>query len=108
MTKLFTIRILMPLLFLIPAVSGFGQVNISSAGTPVTQDFNTLAQSGTANTWADNTTIAGWYSNRVVYIGDEGTSATVDYIVMAQLLQVTGQLVDYHLVPAISHFWCLD
>jgi trimeric autotransporter adhesin len=77
MRKLFTIKFLLPLLFL--GVSGmkiFGQVSIPAAGVPVTQDFNTLAISGTTNTWTDNTTIAGWYSNRVVYLADAGTSAT--------------------------------
>ena len=53
----------------------FAQVSITSTSTAVTQNFNTLAQSG-SNTWADNTTIPGWYSNRVIYIGDAGTSTT--------------------------------
>ena len=76
MTKLFTIRILLPILFLITAISGFGQVSIPTAGVPVTQNFNTLALSGSANTWTDNTTISGWYSNRIVYLADAGTSTT--------------------------------
>ena len=76
MKKLFTIRILLPLLFLIASISAVGQVSIPTAGVPVTQNFNTLALSGTTNTWTDNTTIAGWYSNRVVYLADAGTSTT--------------------------------
>ena len=66
----------MPILFLITAISGFGQVSIPTAGVPVTQNFNTLALSGSANTWTDNTTISGWYSNRIVYLADAGTSTT--------------------------------
>ncbi len=53
-----------------------GQVSITALGTAFTQNFNTLANSGTTNVWTDNTTIAGWYTNRVVYIGDDGTSTT--------------------------------
>ncbi len=53
----------------------WGQISITATATPFTQNFNTLANTGT-NTWTDNSTIAGWYSNRVVYIGDDGTSTT--------------------------------
>jgi Divergent InlB B-repeat domain/YDG domain/Bacterial Ig-like domain (group 3) len=53
-----------------------GGGSITSLGSPLTEDFNGLAQTGTANTWTDNTTIVGWYSNRVTYIGDNGNSAT--------------------------------
>lgn len=40
------------------------------------QDFNTLATSGTANTWTDNSTLAGWYASRTTYIANAGTSTT--------------------------------
>lgn len=44
-----------------------------------TQDFNTLANTGTTNPWTDNTTILNWYSQRSGtgagnYIADAGTS----------------------------------
>jgi hypothetical protein len=48
-----------------------GQVNLNIS--PYTQDFNALATSGSANTWTNNSTITGWYSNRTVYISDNGT-----------------------------------
>ncbi|WP_395066766.1 choice-of-anchor D domain-containing protein [Flavobacterium sp.] len=66
------------ILFIALLCSAFswGQVSILSAGTAYTQNFNTLATSGTTNVWADNTTIASWYSNRTVYIGDDGTNTT--------------------------------
>ncbi|MEO8196492.1 MAG: ExeM/NucH family extracellular endonuclease [Thermoanaerobaculia bacterium] len=57
------------------------QVSLTTLGTPYTQDFNALATSGTANPWADNTTIAGWYSqftavatNPTTYRADAGGS----------------------------------
>ncbi len=53
---------------------GWGQVSLTTFGSAYTQDFNTLAITGTTNAWTDNSTIAGWYSNRTVYIADDGTS----------------------------------
>jgi hypothetical protein len=44
--------------------SSFAQVNMSTASGTYTQDFNTLASSGTGITWTDNSTIANWYSQR--------------------------------------------
>ena len=42
--------------------------------SPYSQDFNTLATSGTTNTWTDDSTISGWYSTRTVYIANAGTT----------------------------------
>ncbi|MCG2614203.1 Ig-like domain-containing protein [Terrimonas sp. NA20] len=42
--------------------------------TSYSQDFNSLATTGTAITWADNTTIPGWYASRVVYNTGNGSS----------------------------------
>ena len=59
------------------------QISLTTLGTPVTQTFDTLATSGTANTWTDNTTLPGWYSqfsatpaNPVTYRADAGGSNT--------------------------------
>lgn len=41
--------------------SAFGQVVVNSATTPYTQNFDTLASSGSA-TWTDNSTLVGWYA----------------------------------------------
>ncbi|MBS4063226.1 MAG: SprB repeat-containing protein, partial [Chitinophagaceae bacterium] len=38
-----------------------------------TQNFNTLANTGSTNTWTDNSTIANWYTNRTIYIASTGT-----------------------------------
>ncbi|HRI46683.1 MAG TPA: choice-of-anchor D domain-containing protein [Ignavibacteriaceae bacterium] len=54
----------------------WGQVSFTSVGQTITQNFNSLANSGTSNTWTDNTTIVGWYSNRTAYIGNDGSSTT--------------------------------
>jgi hypothetical protein len=56
-----------------------GQILIS-AGT-YTQNFNSLAASGTSNPWVDNSTLPGWYASRsaggpavATYRADGGTS----------------------------------
>jgi len=47
---------------------------------PYSQDFNSLASTGTAITWTDNTTIPGWYASRVVYnTGNGGSNAGALY-----------------------------
>jgi hypothetical protein len=65
--------------------SNNGTIDLSVSGgtpftTPVTQNytqnFNTLASAGASNTWTDNSTLSGWYSNRVLYIASTGTSTT--------------------------------
>jgi len=64
------------IVLLVMSTTAFGQVNITSFGSTYTENFNTLATSGTSNAWTNNSTIAGWYSNRTVYIGDVGSSNT--------------------------------
>jgi hypothetical protein len=54
-------------------------VPITGAGS-YSQDFDTLPSTGTANAWADDTTIAGWYAQRagtgtVVVIASNGTNS---------------------------------
>ena len=58
------------LLFLIP-FKIFSQINMTTTGSH-TQNFNTLASSGTANAWTNNSTISNWYSQRT------GTGTTYD------------------------------
>jgi uncharacterized protein len=38
------------------------QVSIASLGSPVTQNFDSLASTGAANAWTDNSTLPGWYA----------------------------------------------
>ncbi|MBS1510508.1 MAG: cadherin-like beta sandwich domain-containing protein [Bacteroidetes bacterium] len=77
MMKLMLRGIILPLFpIILFCTHSFSQVSITATGTPLTQDFNTLATSGTTNVWTDNTTLVGWYSNRTVYIADAGTSTT--------------------------------
>jgi hypothetical protein len=58
------------------SVLGWGQVNIVTSGN-YTQDFNTLANTGTP-AWVDNSTIANWYSQRTgtgtTYASNTGTT----------------------------------
>ncbi|MBC8095993.1 MAG: IPTL-CTERM sorting domain-containing protein, partial [Akkermansiaceae bacterium] len=59
-------------------------INLSSSATPYSQNFNSLATSGTANSWANGSTIAGWHlftkatpaAAVSTYRAGAGTSAT--------------------------------
>src|SRR5688572_5927204 len=58
-------------------------LSIMSLGTPISQSFDTLATSGIANAWADDTTLPGWYSqfslqptNPMTYRADSGSGTT--------------------------------
>lgn len=67
------------LLFLLPLFSSSiarGQISIPDASFTYSQDFDVLANSGTGNTWTDNSTIAGWYTNKVSYNAANGSSNT--------------------------------
>src|SRR5688572_24280830 len=50
--------------------------SITATGVPLTEQFDTLAATGTAITWTDNVTIPGWYSTRIAYNSGTGSSAT--------------------------------
>src|SRR4051812_25816222 len=59
------------------------QVSLTTLGTPATQNFDSLASTGTP-AWTDNTTpLAGWYAqfsatptNPTTYVAGTGSSAT--------------------------------
>ncbi|RAR46208.1 T9SS type A sorting domain-containing protein [Flavobacterium lacus] len=60
----------------------FGQVNMTATGS-YTQNFNTLATSGTTNTFTNNSTLPSWYiqrednnANPNIYAADNGGSST--------------------------------
>ena len=48
--------------------------SITAPGVPLTENFDTLASAGTAIVWTDNLTIAGWWSNRLLYNSGTGSS----------------------------------
>ncbi|HEX3086245.1 MAG TPA: hypothetical protein VHP99_17055, partial [Pyrinomonadaceae bacterium] len=50
--------------------------SINAFGTPLTENFDSLATTGTGITWTDNTTIPGWYSSRTTYNTGTGSSNT--------------------------------
>jgi len=55
------------------------QVNLTNASPAYSQDFNTLATSGTTNPWMDNSVLTGWYArhtNIVNYCAGDGFSNT--------------------------------
>ncbi len=64
---------------LLAAGSAGAQISLTTLGTPVTQNFDTLATSGTTNAWTDNSVIPGWYAAQTagtlsVYRASDGTS----------------------------------
>ena len=48
--------------------------SINAFGSPLTENFDTLASAGTSIAWTDNSTIPGWYSTRTTYNSDTGGS----------------------------------
>lgn len=58
------------------------QVLITNPGSPYTQNFDTLANTGTSNPWSDNATLEGWYATRqtggafTAYRADNGAGNT--------------------------------
>lgn len=57
------------------AVAGGASAQIAlSPGQTYTQDFDTLASTGTANAFADNVTLPGWYSARAGGTGGAGAN----------------------------------
>src|SRR5215813_419011 len=50
--------------------------SITALGVPLTENFDTLASTGTNITWTDNSTIPGWYSTRTTYNTGTGSSNT--------------------------------
>jgi len=50
--------------------------SITALGVPLTENFDTLALTGTNIAWTDNSTIPGWYSTRATYNSGTGSSST--------------------------------
>src|SRR5438105_425268 len=60
---------------LIPASTALSNGGVITAfNTPLTENFDSLASSGSSIAWADNSTIPGFYSTRVVYNTGTGSS----------------------------------
>ncbi|HVM64278.1 MAG TPA: choice-of-anchor X domain-containing protein, partial [Acidimicrobiales bacterium] len=75
------ITVVFAVLFGIGAQESRGQVSLTTLGVPYTQNFDTLANTGTANAWTNNTTLAGWYATQqsgtlTTYRADNGASTT--------------------------------
>ncbi|HUC83433.1 MAG TPA: choice-of-anchor J domain-containing protein, partial [Flavisolibacter sp.] len=56
---------------LLVALTSFGQISLS--GTSYSENFNSLANTGTGVAWTDNVTILGWYSTRTAYNANDGS-----------------------------------
>src|SRR5689334_1473781 len=50
--------------------------SITALNAPLTENFDSLAQTGTGIAWADNVTLPGWYSSRTTYNTGTGSSNT--------------------------------
>ena len=50
--------------------------SITALGVPLTENFDSLAATGTGIAWTDDSTIPGWWSTRVVYNSGSGGSNT--------------------------------
>jgi uncharacterized protein len=55
------------------ASSVWADISYTSNGQVVTQDFNSLGTAGAS--WTDDSTVAGWFSNRTTYLADNGSSS---------------------------------
>ena len=51
----------------------WAQVSIGSLPDTYTQNFNSLASSGTSNTWTNGTTLNGWYARNTANVSDYTT-----------------------------------
>lgn len=64
-------------------VSGTPGANDINIADPYTQDFNTLASSGTGAGWTNDSTLAGWHADKTTYSatggGATGTGAMYSY-----------------------------
>lgn len=66
----------------VPDDTGTANLSVTTLGSPITQNFDTLLQTGTANPWTDNSTLSGWYAqfgtttNPTTYRADSGGSNT--------------------------------
>jgi len=52
------------------------QAAAQSLSAIYTQNFDSLLNTGTGNTFTDDSTLPGWYSSRVTYIAGTGSSNT--------------------------------
>ncbi len=74
----------MPVSIALTALHGFTALaQIQMSGGAYSQNFDSLATSGTANAWANNSTLPGWYvsknnTNAATYRAGDGSSSTGD------------------------------
>lgn len=72
------LRGLLPGLVLMSGIILFTSLMVIQAAapglsSPYTQNFDSLSNSGTNNAWTDDSTLAGWYSNRTLYLASTGS-----------------------------------
>jgi uncharacterized protein len=57
-------------------IPSHAQAQVSFTGAMLTQNFDSLLQTGTGNVWTDNSTLLGWYANQTTYSASDGSSNT--------------------------------
>jgi hypothetical protein len=70
------LKIVLFLVFLSLIIPPNTQAQVSFTGATLTQNFDSLANTGTGNAFANNNTIVGWYSNQTTYNAGNGSSST--------------------------------
>ena len=73
-------KTLIALMIAAACAPAFSDIILTGTGTFGSENFDSLAQSGTANAWTDNSTIANWYANPSsgTYNGGTGSGTTGD------------------------------
>ncbi|HET9479554.1 MAG TPA: lamin tail domain-containing protein, partial [Pyrinomonadaceae bacterium] len=70
----FVLSVLIISLITSPSSALTNNGSITTLEAPLTENFDTLASTGTGIAWTDNSTIPGWYSSRVTYNSGTGSS----------------------------------
>jgi uncharacterized protein len=80
--KVFSLIMILTLMLLALPVQSAQAVSLTTLGTPITQNFDTLATSGATNTWTDDSTLLGLYAqfslqptNPTIYIANAGSTS---------------------------------
>src|SRR5258708_14736161 len=88
-----------------PPVPLTGGGIMTAFGSALTEDFNSLANSGTNNVWINDSTIAGGYSNRATYDATAGTgtgAGLYSYGPAASSERALGSLASSSAVPVLG------
>lgn len=69
-------KFIVVLVGLVLTTAAYSDILLTGPGTFGSENFNSMATSGTANAWANNSTIANWYAGPATYRASAGTDNT--------------------------------